>query len=333
MISPKDDRSAWLTPGKGRPPLHARLLYYQLEVDEFALLCAALEASSDGSKIQAGTKTLAWLSNLEEKQVQRTINGSRDRRKGRVEKIGLVKKGILILTDRENRALGIPATYQFNEAACQKKPALVRDAASQTMLPRDTQMSHGPCDKKTPLRDAASEFNDAASQLRDAASPDSRAFDSKADSRARERPEKTAPAALTHSNDVRRVNGNSAPDDEAEHLIPLTINGAEAMRAQMLADGIPVCHADGCCNSIRDNSRGYCHNHRSLRPPYVQKPAGGASPNEIPGSASIAQLCVAPPAKDSLKKKPTSEPYIPTAAETAVILQQHWQRYNGGRKA
>lgn len=180
MISAKDDRSAWLTPGANRPPQHARLLYYQFEVEEFALLSAMFEVCSDGSNIHAGTKRLAWLSNLAEKQVQRTINGSRDRREGRTEKIGLLKKQILILTARENRALGIPATYRFNESACQLKPALIYDAASQTMPPRDAQMSHGPCDKKPPLRDAASEINDAASQLRDAASPDSRAFDSRA---------------------------------------------------------------------------------------------------------------------------------------------------------
>jgi hypothetical protein len=60
--------------------------------------------------------------------------------------------------------------------------------------------------------------------------------------------------------------------------------------------------------------------------------------HEIPGSGSINKIltqesheksCVAPAVKDSPKKKPASEPYIPSGAETAVILQQHWQRYYG----
>jgi hypothetical protein len=84
--------------------------------------------------------------------------------------------------------------------------------------------------------------------------------------------EKTARAALTHSDSEKKGKGNGSP----------RLNGAELIRAEMQARGIPVCQADGCCNSIRENSRGYCRKHRSLRPPCVQKkPASTAEAEEF----------------------------------------------------
>ncbi len=68
--------------------------------------------------------------------------------------------------------------------------------------------------------------------------------------------------------------------------------------------------------------------HESPEKAYLNKTLAQESHERSCVALPATQSCVAP----ATKKKPASEPYIPTAAETAVILQQHFQ-WHYGRKA
>jgi len=103
--------------------------------------------------------------------------------------------------------------------------------------------------------------------------------------------EKTARAALTPSEFEKSGksngnNGNSLVTKGSSDLawsLYLTAQDERSRqeRAEKQAAGIVVCQADGCPFSIFENSRGYCRNHRSLRPPCVQKkPAATAEAEE-----------------------------------------------------
>src|SRR6266853_505791 len=93
-----------------RPPLRARLHWYQLATAEFALLTAMCERCSDGSTIWAAIPRLAAYSKLSERSVQRLI---RD----------LCRRGILSQLAPPN-AKHKPATYRINEPALDDDPRM-----------------------------------------------------------------------------------------------------------------------------------------------------------------------------------------------------------------
>jgi hypothetical protein len=145
-LSPEDDPRTWLLPGPRkvkRPPLSARLLYYDLTTTECALLRAMCEECSDGSLCYASHGTYALTSGLSVKTIWDLIHGRNyiDRRPpGFIGPMnarhapGLIERRILIqLTPvkkpsrRLRRWHTDPAMYSINEAALSLKPEILAD--------------------------------------------------------------------------------------------------------------------------------------------------------------------------------------------------------------
>ena len=150
-LSPKDDPRTWLVPGPravSRPPLNARLLYYDLTANERALLLAMCEVSKDGlgNGCWASLETYAFHSDLSVKTVWNLIHGRKYKNGRRI--IGLIDRRILIeraaaktQSRRRRQWHTVPAIYDINEAALALKPeilASLEDGVQQTIpgIPR-----------------------------------------------------------------------------------------------------------------------------------------------------------------------------------------------------
>jgi hypothetical protein len=104
--------------GQKPPPLRARLHRYKLTTDEFALLTAMCEHSSDGSVIRPSIARLAAYAKLKVRQVQRLIHGYEV---GRGHVPGLIERGILTQLAAKTRK---PAIYRLNEEALLLDPRM-----------------------------------------------------------------------------------------------------------------------------------------------------------------------------------------------------------------
>lgn len=137
-LSPSDDPRTWLAPDRARPrpPLHARLLYYDLTTAERALLRAMFEHAPEGAVMEASPETLAETSGVSVRHQRNLIHGW-DRRDG-THVQGLLKRRILTCTRKGRRAPHPkPAAYTFNEWACRLRPELLArlEAGIQQPLP------------------------------------------------------------------------------------------------------------------------------------------------------------------------------------------------------
>ena len=136
-LSPKDDPRTWVLPGPRavpRPPLHARLLYYDLTTAERALLSAMFEHAPEGGSIFASPNTYALNSGLSVRHIWNLIHG-RERNGRRIP--GFIERGIL---SEDAKGKGWPepkaASYRFNEAALHLLPEVMsRHAQGQLPLP------------------------------------------------------------------------------------------------------------------------------------------------------------------------------------------------------
>jgi hypothetical protein len=159
-LSDRDDPRTWLVPGPReapRPPLEARLLYYDISTNERALLRAMCEQRSDGSHCFASHETYAMTSDLSLRTIHDLIHGRNyiDRRppgfigpmNGR-HVPGLIARRILIElaparkpSRRRHQWYTKPAIYAINEAALRLKPEILEsleDGIQQTLpgIPR-----------------------------------------------------------------------------------------------------------------------------------------------------------------------------------------------------
>ena len=107
---------------ESRPPLRARLHWYQLSASEFAVLTAMCEACSDGRVVWAAIPRLAAYAKLSRRQVDRLIKGYVDPRTGKRVK-GLVERGILTLLSPPGSRRRT-ATYRINEDALHLHPPM-----------------------------------------------------------------------------------------------------------------------------------------------------------------------------------------------------------------
>jgi hypothetical protein len=143
-LSPKDDPRSWLIPGPRavkRPPIDARLLYYDITTNECALLRAMFELSPEGSRCWASLERYAEISGLDPRTIQYLLHGRNyiDKRpdgfigpmNGR-HVPGLIERHILIELapmKKPSRRLHqwhtVPAIYSFNEAALSLKPEIL----------------------------------------------------------------------------------------------------------------------------------------------------------------------------------------------------------------
>jgi hypothetical protein len=74
-LSPKADPRTWLVPGVKRPPLQARLLYYDLTTSQRALLRAGVEYAPEGALWEASLETYAETSARSKKTIYNLIWG------------------------------------------------------------------------------------------------------------------------------------------------------------------------------------------------------------------------------------------------------------------
>ena len=123
-LSPKDDPRTWLVPGPRevpRPPLQARLLYYELTKSQRALLRAMLEQAPEGALWEADPKTYAGASGLSVKHIYNLIHGwVRNSR----HTPGLLKLRVLKCVRKAKRLPDPkPAAYAFNESALRLQAA------------------------------------------------------------------------------------------------------------------------------------------------------------------------------------------------------------------
>ena len=138
-LSPKDDPRTWLLPGPlavPRPPLHARLLYYDLTTAERALLRAMFEYAPEGAVIKASPETLAGPSGVSVRNQWNLIHGRNGKDGSRVP--GLLERRILDCKTKGRRAPNPkPAAYVFNEWACRLRPEVLArlEAGVQQTLP------------------------------------------------------------------------------------------------------------------------------------------------------------------------------------------------------
>ena len=125
-LSPQDDPRTWLVPGPRavpRPPLHARLLYYDLTTAERALLRSMFEHAPEGATMEASPETYAETSGLSVRHIRNLIYGWNRKDGHRVR--GLVERHILAETRKGRRAPNPkPAAYVFNEWALHLRPEL-----------------------------------------------------------------------------------------------------------------------------------------------------------------------------------------------------------------
>lgn len=177
-----------------KPPLRARLHWYQLSAAEFTLLTAMCEACSDGSVVFAAIPRLAAYARLSPRHVRRLIHGYIDKRTGNRVK-GFLERGILTqLAAPGSRKR--TATYRINEdalhpaptmrpylseAAQQKLPGILKPAkvgVPQRPIGDETPSSRTLC---PPSTDTVSAKPGHGVRLNpDTVSADSKAFDSKA---------------------------------------------------------------------------------------------------------------------------------------------------------
>lgn len=140
-LSPKDDPRTWLVPGPRavpRPPLRARLPYYDLTTNERALLDAMCEHCSDGTCCWASLETYALHSGLSVRTIWNLLHG-RKYRNGRYTR-GLLERRILIeQAPKKKPSKGqrhiSPATYLINEPALSLKPEVVSRLEAGVQLP------------------------------------------------------------------------------------------------------------------------------------------------------------------------------------------------------
>ena len=138
-LSPKDDPRLWLVPGPHavkRPPLKARLLYYDLTTKERGLLEAMLEHRPEGEAIKASPETLAKMSGVSARHQWNLINGWT--RKDGTHVQGLIERRILEITKKGRRfPHPSPAHYVFHEWACLLRPEVIarQEAGIQRPLP------------------------------------------------------------------------------------------------------------------------------------------------------------------------------------------------------
>jgi hypothetical protein len=108
---------------ESKPPLRARLHWYQLTTSEFALLTAMCEHCSDGSTIYAAILRLAAYSKLSERKVQYIV---RD----------LCNRGILSqLAPANTWNKRRPSIYRVNELAMVEDPKMSPYRTDQLWLP------------------------------------------------------------------------------------------------------------------------------------------------------------------------------------------------------
>jgi hypothetical protein len=147
-LSPKDDPRTWLLPGPRpvpRPPLHARLLYYELTTAERALLRAMFEHAPEGAMIEASPETLAGPSGVSVRNQWNLIHGRNRKDGSRIP--GFLERRILDCTRKGRRAPHPkPAAYRFNEWACRLRPevlAYLKAGIQQTLpgIPRPKEPS------------------------------------------------------------------------------------------------------------------------------------------------------------------------------------------------
>jgi hypothetical protein len=107
---------------ESRPPLRARLHWYDLSSEELALLQAMVEHCSDGSTIWAAIPRLAAYSKLSERTVQRRLRQ-------------FCTRGILTELAPPNTGRRRPATYRLNEEALHFDPKMRPYINRQQQLP------------------------------------------------------------------------------------------------------------------------------------------------------------------------------------------------------
>jgi hypothetical protein len=138
-LSPKDDPRTWLVPGRTvpRPPLHARLLYYDLTKSQRALLRAMLEHAPEGALLEASLETYSETSGLSVRHIWNLIHGwERDGRRTP----GLLECKVLERKRKARRGpFRKPAAYVFNEWALHLRPKLIAhlEAGVQQQLPTE----------------------------------------------------------------------------------------------------------------------------------------------------------------------------------------------------
>ena len=138
-LSPKDDPRTWLAPGPravSRPPLQARLLYYDLTTSEYALLRAMHEHAPEGEVWKASPATYAEMSRLSVKTIYNLIHGRSRKDGGRVP--GFIERRILKVESEGRKApYPQPAVYRFQEWALSLRPELLArlEAGIQQPLP------------------------------------------------------------------------------------------------------------------------------------------------------------------------------------------------------
>src|SRR5271157_1179202 len=163
-----------------RPPLRARLHWYVLSAAEFLVLTAMCEHCSDGSIIWASISRIAAYSKLSERTVQYVIRN-------------LCRRGILSQLAKGNAAKRRPVTYRINEAALEQDPAMEPYRSRQEQLPgiRRAPVPGEPIadpDLVQPLHQSGAKNVETLvqplHQSGAAVAPDSKAFDSRSDSKA-----------------------------------------------------------------------------------------------------------------------------------------------------
>jgi hypothetical protein len=126
-LSRNDDPRTWLLPGPRavpRPPLHARLLYYDLTTSQRALIRAYHEHAPEGALLEASPDTLAETSGISVRHQWNLIHGWT--RNGRH------NPGFLELRIFEEKRKGRrapkprPAAYLFHESACHLREELLK---------------------------------------------------------------------------------------------------------------------------------------------------------------------------------------------------------------
>jgi hypothetical protein len=149
-LSPKDDPRTWLVPGSRevpRPPLHARLLYYDLTKSQYLLLRAMNEHAPEGALWEASPETYAETSRVSVRHQFNLIHGwdTVDKRPpGFIGPMnarhtpGFLESGVLTLVRKARRLPHPkPAAYKFNEFKLRLKPELLArlEAGVQQTLP------------------------------------------------------------------------------------------------------------------------------------------------------------------------------------------------------
>jgi len=135
ILSPKDDPRTWLLPGAKRPPLQARLLYYDLTTSQYALLRSMLENAPEGGLWEASPETYAETSGVSVRHQYNLIHGWN--RNGR-HTPGFLESGVLTLVRKAQRLpRPKPAAYKFNEFKLRLRPELLSrlEAGVQQTLP------------------------------------------------------------------------------------------------------------------------------------------------------------------------------------------------------